>query len=169
MKKYLVFFLITALLACLAACGQGAEEPEVIYFDKGTIYSPSNGEEHSLPDLWPEVESRRKTFLELFVEGVKEAGFATAEITQLSEEELSGAMEAFRFKIEEGYVTLYYFDDHSDIYKSILESKELVIDGAGTVPVEVVNSIAMYLDGICNREMFIQMFHEKYDSGDFVN
>lgn len=125
MKKAIVFLGIIALILCMVSCAKDTDT------DQSTASGGSTG---------------TKTVFEQFEAGLQGKDISYEKVAMAAD--LVGAKEGVKYKIGEGSVELYVFDETSEAYKTANTKQALSMEGFGEFSAKVANGKALLVSGL---------------------
>lgn len=144
MKKRIAAIACTsALLIALSACGEPASQNGDNSTPTPAVVSPAQE-----PAASP--EQPQSDIFTQFQDALDSAGYSYE--TTVMGAELVGAEQGMKYKIGDGSVELYRFDESSDAYKKADEDNALTLEGFGAFPATVKDGRALLIDGLADEQ-----------------
>ena len=94
---------------------------------------------------------------EAFAAGLGRLGIDYEEVVM--EAEIVGAVQGMKFKLSDGQIELYRFEEGSDALKAATDNKVLTLEGFGAFPAEVNGEYAMMIDYMVHTDAIIELFN----------
>lgn len=137
----------SALLIALSACGTPAEQNEGNTTPTPAIVSPAQ-EPTAVPSTEP-GQPQNDIFAQ-FQAALDSAGYTYETVVMGAE--LVGAEQGMKYKIGDGSIELYRFDEDSESYKKAAEDNALTLEGFGAFPATVKNGFAILINDLPDSE-----------------
>ncbi len=129
-----------ALCAALTGCGsqQGQEDKQ-----EQNVTSSVQEEPEQTPSGEPESAG---TVFEQYEAGLEAQGIFFEKVQMAAE--IVGAAEGAKYKIGDGAVELYLFDEEAEAYTAAEEKQALTLEGFGDFPATVENGMALMVSDL---------------------
>ncbi len=138
-----------ALCAVLAGCGS-QQEPETTPPQQSTSSEPT--EQVTTPSGESEDPG---TVFEQYEAGLEAQGIAFEKVQMAAE--IVGAAEGAKYKIGDGAVELYLFDEEAEAYTAAEEKQALTLEGFGDFPATVKNGMALMVSDL-EEDAYLEIF-----------
>lgn len=144
------------LLACVALCaamtGCGSQQEQEETQQQGAISSEQEEQEQ----MQSEVPESAGTIFEQYEAGLEAQGISFEKVQMAAE--IVGAAEGAKYKIGDGAVELYLFDEAEDAYAQAFEKQSLTMEGFGAFPATVENGMAIIISDL-EEEAYLDIYH----------
>ena len=137
----------SALLIALSACGAPVEQNEGNTTPAPAVVSPA---QEPTAVQGAESDQPQSDIFAQFQVALDSAGYTYETVVMGAE--LVGAEQGMKYKIGEGSIELYRFDEDSESYKKASEDNALTLDGFGAFPATVKNGFAILINDLPDSE-----------------
>lgn len=145
-------YLLACVVLCAAMAGCGSQQEQEETQQQGAV-SSEQGEQEQMPSEVPESVG---TVFEQYEAGLEGEGISYERVQMAAE--IVGATEGVKYKIGDGAVELYLFDEADEAYAQVLEKQSLTMEGFGAFPATVENGMAIIVSDL-EEETYLDIFH----------
>ncbi len=143
------------LLACAALCaamtGCGSQQEQEDKQEQNVTSSAQEGPEQT-PSGEPESAG---TVFEQYEAGLEAQGISFEKVQMAAE--IVSAAEGMKYKIGDGAVELYLFDEGAEAYVAAEEKQALTLEGFGDFPATVENGMALVVSDL-EGDAYLEIF-----------
>ena len=145
LKKTILLMSLTVSLLVMAACSSSQDSSSQLAESVQQTASQSSTSETD------------DAVFEAFAAGLDRLGIEYEEAVM--EAEIVGAVQGIRFKLSNGQIELYVFEEGSDALKAATDNKILTLEGFGAFPAKINGKYAMMIDYMGQTDAIIELFN----------
>lgn len=155
-RKWAAAAMAAIMCIALTACGTQGEQEET---EQSQSAAPVETEQEPVETSEAVQEEKedmqQQTVFEQYETALEEKGESFERVQMAAE--IVGAREGVKYKIGNGAVELYLFDEENEAYQRAYENQALTMEGFGDFPATVENGMAIIVSDL-EEERYIEIF-----------